>query len=417
MDRSSCGGFLWSTGEDLRNSPDAALAHRLSQTGALLSTACKARACGKTGPATRRRSRAISSATLTNPLMTRRGGRSATSRSKRACAPPARAGVLAPPAPRPPFCRSSPAHRVCRPRLLARRLQNPQVRRRQPRQESRPARRLRPKPARPIRCAASALALASRAARDPTFRSAANAASSASSQPAAPARIQAARWERRRSDRAISAATAVKSIPAPAACRHAAPARSSMANVRQRSRTVRRRIVDRGLPCLRRRLCGGRRLLLPRKQGDLDRRLLPRRRGAGARPKDVRADLPHSGRPAVLRVQPYPDRERRLLLARERDHERRMLLQADRLGRSVGVPEVDRSHQAMRRRLYLDGGRNMLQQPKCQPRWTRMHRRLATVRARRDPRPQRRLRPDPGRADPAARDQRARVPARRGADP
>ena len=211
-----------------------------------ISKACKARACGKTGPATRRRSRAISSATSTNPRMTRRGERSATSRSN------ARASRRLAPAslrrqPRPPFCRpapprrrrSSPAHRVRRPRLLARRLQNPRGRRRH--RQSRPGRRLRPSPAAPIRCAASALALASRAARDPRFRSAANVASSASSQPAAPARIQAARWERRRSGPAISAATAVKSIPAPAACRHAAPARSSMANVsRLRSRTVRR---------------------------------------------------------------------------------------------------------------------------------------------------------------------------------
>jgi hypothetical protein len=31
----SCGGFVWSTGEDLRNASDAALAARLSQSGPL----------------------------------------------------------------------------------------------------------------------------------------------------------------------------------------------------------------------------------------------------------------------------------------------------------------------------------------------------------------------------------------------
>ena len=87
-------------------------------------------------------------------------------------------------------------------------------------------------------------------------------------------------------------------------------------------------IVDRGLPCLRGRLCAGRRLLLPRKQGDLDRRLLPRRRGAGARPKDLRADLPRSGRPALLRLRPHSDRQRRVLLAGERDDDWPMLLAA-----------------------------------------------------------------------------------------
>ena len=114
---------------------------------------------GRTGPATRRRSRAISSATSTNPRMTLRGARSATSRSS------ARASRQLTPAslrrqPRPLFCRpalprrrrSSPARRVRRPRLLARRLQNPRGRLLQ----LRPGRRLRPSPAAPIRCAASA---------------------------------------------------------------------------------------------------------------------------------------------------------------------------------------------------------------------------------------------------------------------
>jgi hypothetical protein len=118
---------------------------------------------------------------------------------------------------------------------------------------------------------------------------------------------------------------------------------------------------------------------------------------------------------ADVRLRPHPDRERSVLLAGRRNDDRHMLCRAGQRRGSVRVPEADPDHQRVRRRLYEDGGWNMLQQSICQRRRTRVPCRLAAVRARGDPRPARRLRPDPGRADPAASDHRARLPARRGA--
>ncbi len=214
-----------------------------------MSMACKAKGCGRTGRAMRRRSKVISSATSINPRMPRRGGRSATSRSS-ALARRRPAPASSRRSPRKPFCRLAPPRRHPQSllvhlgrlrRLPARRPPNRQVRRRQPRPETHPARpSLRPAPALPIRCAASAPEPASPAARDPAFRSAADAAPSANSPPGAPARIQAAPRERRRSGQATSAATAVRSIPPPTARRRAAAARLSMAAVCHKRRTVRR---------------------------------------------------------------------------------------------------------------------------------------------------------------------------------
>jgi hypothetical protein len=94
-----------------------------------------------------------------------------------------------------------------------------------------------------------------------------------------------------------------------------------------------------------------------------------------------------------------------------------MLLAASQHRGSVRVPGVDPGHQGVRRRLCPDGGRDMLQQSVRQRRRAPVHRRLSAVRARRDPRPARRLCSDPRRAGAAACDQDAHVPAWRGAHP
>ena len=88
---------------------------------------------------------------------------------------------------------------------------------------------------RPIRSATSGPVNADNA-RDPASRLTASAVRSPRSQRTRRARIRVARPGKRRSGRAISVATAAKSIPAPAARRPAAAVRSSTANVRRRPR-------------------------------------------------------------------------------------------------------------------------------------------------------------------------------------
>ncbi len=73
-------------------------------------------------------------------------------------------------------------------------------------------------------------------ARDPASRLTASAVRSPRSQRTRRARIRVARPGKRRSGRAISVATAAKSIPGPATRRPAAAVRSSTANVRRRPR-------------------------------------------------------------------------------------------------------------------------------------------------------------------------------------
>ena len=67
----SCGGFMWTTGEDLRQAADAALAARSGNRARWTSTACKATARGASDTATSRHWKAISSTTTTN-MTTRR---------------------------------------------------------------------------------------------------------------------------------------------------------------------------------------------------------------------------------------------------------------------------------------------------------------------------------------------------------
>ena len=246
IDRSSCGGYLWSTGEDLRNSPAAALALRLSQTGTLHVRGLQGAGTWQDRPRNVPPLESYFISYIDQSADDAARGTLGDVAIERACAPPTRAGVLAPPpsgavlppaAPASPPIASAPAGPP--PAPLARRPPNRQARRRQPRPENRPA-RLRLAAAPPIRSAASAPGRASRTARDQTFRSAANAASSANSRRAAHARIQAAQPERRQSGPAISAATAIRSTPPPAGRRRAAAARSSTAAVCRRRQVVRR---------------------------------------------------------------------------------------------------------------------------------------------------------------------------------
>jgi hypothetical protein len=212
-----------------------------------MSTACKAKASGRTGPATNRRSRAISSATSTNPRMTLRGAFSATSRSNvraqsRLAPAVSRRPPRLPSRPSLPRRRRPLPFRLVRPqRRPARRPPNRRARRRQTRPEIRPGRRrLRPLPAAPIRCGAPAPGRASRAARDPTFRLAENAASSANWRRAAPVRIRPVPPERHLSGPATSAATPIKSIAPQAARKRAAAARLSTAAACRRRQTANR---------------------------------------------------------------------------------------------------------------------------------------------------------------------------------
>ena len=336
MDRSSCGGFLWSTGEDLRNSPDAALAHRLSQTGALHVHGLQGEGLWQDRPRNAPPLESYFISYVDESADDAARGRSATSRSNARAPRRLDAGVLEPPAPAAvlPIVSGPPGLPPAPPGAPP---AKPPVRRRQPRQDSRPARRLRP--SLPARSGAPRQHWRLRAELPETQHS---------------DRRQMLRRRRARSRRRLLEFKLPGGRDGDRTEQFLLQQQSSLFRRRRRAGMLHRParqwpmsanevelsagIVDRRLPCLRRRLCAGRRLLLPRKQGDLDRRLLPRRRGAGARPKDVRADLPRSGRPALLRLQPHSDRERRVLLAGERDDELANAAPAGRFRRPVRVP-------------------------------------------------------------------------------
>jgi len=148
---------------------------------------------------------------------------------------------------------------------------------------------------------------------------------------------------------------------------------------------------------LSQRLCAGGRRLLPRRQSDVDRRLLPSRTNA-KRPQQHRmqADLPYSDRVALLRLWPHSDRQRRLLRARERNHDRRLLRRADRPVQSRRLPGSNPGRQGLRGRLLEDAGRFLLQYPQPQPRRTHVPDRLEAVRPERSAGPLGRLRAHPG---------------------
>ena len=99
MDRSSCGGFLWSTGEDLRNSPDAALAQRLSQTGALHIQGLQGEGLWQDRPRNAPPLESYFISYVDESADDAARGTLGDIAIERACVPPAHAGVLAPPAP------------------------------------------------------------------------------------------------------------------------------------------------------------------------------------------------------------------------------------------------------------------------------------------------------------------------------
>ncbi len=99
IDRSSCGGFLWSTGEDLRNSPDAALAQRLSQTGALHVHGLQGEGVWQDRPRNVPPLESYFISYIDQTADDAARGTLGDVAIERACAPPTRAGVLAPPPP------------------------------------------------------------------------------------------------------------------------------------------------------------------------------------------------------------------------------------------------------------------------------------------------------------------------------
>ena len=99
IDRSLCGAFLWSTGEDLRNSPDAALAQRLSQTGALHVHGLQGEGVWQDRPRNAPPLESYFISYIDESADEAARGTLGDIAIERACAPPTRAGVLTPPAP------------------------------------------------------------------------------------------------------------------------------------------------------------------------------------------------------------------------------------------------------------------------------------------------------------------------------
>ena len=98
IDRSSCGGYLWSTGEDLRNSPAAALAERLSQTGALHVHGLQGEGIWQDRPRNEPPLESYFISYIDQSADDAARGTLGDIAIERACPPPTRAGVLAPPA-------------------------------------------------------------------------------------------------------------------------------------------------------------------------------------------------------------------------------------------------------------------------------------------------------------------------------
>ena len=133
------------------------------------------------------------------------------------------------------------------------------------------------------------------------------------------------------------------------------------------------------------RLHPSRRRVLPFEQRHLGRSLLPAGAGAGTAKGRLRADPAHSDRPSLLCRGPYPDSERRMLPARERDDDRGLLLATARSVQSSRVPGAHPEHSGLRCRLREDAGRELLQPALRQRRRTLMPRRPASLRSGRGP--------------------------------
>lgn len=223
----SCGGFLWGTGEDLRNSPIPRPPGGWPRAARSMSMGFKAKASGSTGRVMFRPGKVTTSATATAP------GRF-----------PAMAGWARwPSASRARRRRSRPSMRRRRP------LRHPLFR---PRARDRLARRRRARSSRRRRLrrfgvarrtrfavAATENRAASRPANGQTSRSAASAVRRRLWPPTPPVRIRLVPPGKRRSAPAIIAATTATSIPARTAPRPAARPRWSTANALRRRPAVR----------------------------------------------------------------------------------------------------------------------------------------------------------------------------------
>ena len=196
------------------------------------------------------------------------------------------------------------------------------------------------------------------------------------------------------------------------------PGRQRPMRAAEAARLPARRTRDRAMP-VPQRLHPSRWLVLPFEQRHLDRGLLPAGAGAGiAEQERVRADPAHSDRPSLLCRGPHPDRERRVLRARERDDDRGLLLAAGRSVQSRRVPGANPEPSGLRCRLRQDAGRELLQPALRQRRRTLMPRRPASLRSRRVPQcagSVRASRPAAGRRSPAGR-RAAPLSGRRSAD-
>jgi hypothetical protein len=293
MDRSSCGGFLWSTGEDLRNSPDAALAQRLSQTGALHIQGLQGEGLWQDRPRNVPPLESYFISYVDESEDDAARGTLGDIAIERACVPPAHAGVLAPPAPAavlPPGAAASPPIVSGPPGSPPAPPGAPPAKPPGPPPPTPPG-----PPTPPIACSPDQVAPRQHRrllAELPETRDS--------------DRRQMLRRRRARSRRRLLEFKLHGGRDGDRAQQFLLQQQSSLFRPRRRAGVLRRParqwpmspaydvelpagIVDRGLPYLRRRLCAGRRLLLPRKQSDLDRRLLSRRGSAGARPKNVRA--------------------------------------------------------------------------------------------------------------------------------
>ena len=108
IDLASCGGFLWSTGEDMRNAADAALAQRLSQTGALHVHGLQGEGLWQDRPRNKPPLESYFISYIDQSADDVARGTLGDVAIERACATPTRAGLLAPAVPPPPGSAAPP---------------------------------------------------------------------------------------------------------------------------------------------------------------------------------------------------------------------------------------------------------------------------------------------------------------------
>ena len=147
---------------------------------------------------------------------------------------------------------------------------------------------------------------------------------------------------------------------------------------------------------LRQGLRAVRQFLLPGESDDLNRHVLsqgtsPERTEQGA----MSAADSHSDRSALLRIRPHSNRRRKMLRGRECNQRRHVLSGAGQRDRPRPLPGVDADcagSAGLCGRLYAHAGRQLLQQPLHRQRRHVLHRRAAAMSQRRIPRLERSLR-------------------------